>query len=438
MYRKILALSLIILILFISPALAQEEQLPDPGITPDSWMYGFKRFGEALDMAFTFDEAARAQKHLRYASLRLSEAKAMANGNMYDLMESLVSEFENGMDESENDLDSAGNLGINVTMIREAIAEAQIKHWDALEEFRDRLAERAQETEERIKDKVSETINKTLEMQERVMNRLENESPVKTAELHIRIAEKNLVKAQVSARERKCELECNKSHLLPCINNCTRNSNCGENDSSCITGVRERCSNVCQEQTSGSTDSCYLECERRIEDIIDEYGERINKSLEIADSAREKVMNETIIMEIVGNATSSHLSVLQEVYENVPERAKPAIKQAINVSATGQNTALRVLERDAPGIAERVQNTITERVMEIKRSVDAEFDSTGSVTAVINRVNASVTVTDVSTAVSDVASNVAGALNTTTTASSTAGTPGVTAAAARACPCSGG
>ncbi|GAB3586394.1 hypothetical protein GCM10027445_65080 [Amycolatopsis endophytica] len=47
------------------------------GSLPGDPLYGMKRAGESAELQFTFDEAARGEKHLRFASNRLDELAAM-------------------------------------------------------------------------------------------------------------------------------------------------------------------------------------------------------------------------------------------------------------------------------------------------------------------------------------------------------------------------
>jgi hypothetical protein len=58
---------------------AQDEELPDPGITPDSPFYFLDTWGKNISLFFTFGDEAKAEKALRYAEERLSEAQAMAS-----------------------------------------------------------------------------------------------------------------------------------------------------------------------------------------------------------------------------------------------------------------------------------------------------------------------------------------------------------------------
>ncbi len=76
---KKLILSIIIFsLLFGGVVLAQETQLPDPGLTPDSPFYFFDTLGEKIGMFFTFGTEKKAEKTMKYAEEKLAEAKVMA------------------------------------------------------------------------------------------------------------------------------------------------------------------------------------------------------------------------------------------------------------------------------------------------------------------------------------------------------------------------
>lgn len=60
---------------------AESTDLEEPGITPDSPLYGLDRAIERIGLALTFDKAKRSEKALRNAEERLAEVKAMVEAN---------------------------------------------------------------------------------------------------------------------------------------------------------------------------------------------------------------------------------------------------------------------------------------------------------------------------------------------------------------------
>ena len=69
---------MVISLLFSGTAYAQEEELPNPGITPDSPFYFLDNWGKNIGLFFAFGPEAKARKALEYAEERLAEAQAMA------------------------------------------------------------------------------------------------------------------------------------------------------------------------------------------------------------------------------------------------------------------------------------------------------------------------------------------------------------------------
>ena len=81
---------------------------------------------------------------------------------------------------------------------------------------------------------------------------------------------------------------------------------------------------------------------------VNGYDEAIGMTIEKMDEARGKGLDIGGVAELVGEATSKHLSVLDEVYDSVPDEAKEAINMAREVSMTGQENALEALARENP------------------------------------------------------------------------------------------
>ncbi len=79
----------IILGLFLALSLSsgiyaqQADNLPSPGITPDSPLYFLDTWGEKIDLALTKNKEAKTEKQINISQEKLAEAKAMAEkGNV--------------------------------------------------------------------------------------------------------------------------------------------------------------------------------------------------------------------------------------------------------------------------------------------------------------------------------------------------------------------
>jgi len=76
--RKItLILTPILLVGFIGGVLAQEVELPKPGITPDSFFYFLDEFGEKIELVFSFGAEAKIRTQAKHALERVAEIKAL-------------------------------------------------------------------------------------------------------------------------------------------------------------------------------------------------------------------------------------------------------------------------------------------------------------------------------------------------------------------------
>ena len=80
MKQKMLRITIVSCLLITSlfwggTAYAQDEELPDPGLTPDSPFYFLDNWGKNIGMFFTFGDEAKAKKALKYAEERLAESE---------------------------------------------------------------------------------------------------------------------------------------------------------------------------------------------------------------------------------------------------------------------------------------------------------------------------------------------------------------------------
>lgn len=134
------------------------------------------------------------------------------------------------------------------------IAVSTSIHADILEEV-------LQQVPEKTKLSIQNAINYSKEGNKGALDVLEEVQPEVAAEIHLRIAEKRLLKAQEKAQENKSELVVN---------------------------------------------------------LILEYEERLNKSCQIAEIAKELGKNTANLEQLITEATSTHLEVLSDVYVKVP------------------------------------------------------------------------------------------------------------------------
>ncbi|AFS80560.1 fibronectin type III domain-containing protein [Candidatus Nitrosopumilus koreensis AR1] len=121
----------------------KEYVLPEPGTTPDSFVYGFKKAFEGLDLSFTFNQNDKVSKHLKFAELRLSEAKAMVQKGMPELVDDLTKDYEKQVSGAKQIANSA-SASVDKAALTETIMLASSKHIQVLTSLKDTLPEQAQ------------------------------------------------------------------------------------------------------------------------------------------------------------------------------------------------------------------------------------------------------------------------------------------------------
>ncbi|RLI82847.1 hypothetical protein DRP07_04430, partial [Archaeoglobales archaeon] len=182
-----LALTLALLTL-ISSAAAQE--LPDPGITPDSWMYGIKRAFESITLILTFDEVAKVEKRLQYAELRLIEAKVMAEKGKPEYVEKLLEDYQKELEEVSKVIPSAKDK----EKLSELVALATSRHLEVLDKVTEVVPEEA-------KEKVSLAKEMSIRGNQEALRALASLNPEKAAEIAMKVAEKRLNRVMHSAEK---------------------------------------------------------------------------------------------------------------------------------------------------------------------------------------------------------------------------------------------
>jgi hypothetical protein len=85
------------------------------------------------------------------------------------------------------------------------------------------------------------------------------------------------------------------------------------------------------------------------QDALEEFEKLRNFGEEISRVAQGLGKDVAKVEELIAKAASIHLEVLAEVYERLPEQAKPAVERAMEESMKGYERAAEVLEEAGVG-----------------------------------------------------------------------------------------
>lgn len=166
--NKIFALIMGLLIA-ASPVLAAEElatTLPEPGILPDSPLYGIKKGFEAVEGAFKFTEMTKAEHKIKLAEKRLAESQAMSEKGEDEVAAELVQEYEMNMEQAQERIEASVAKGQNVTDLVERVTARREKHMAILQRVYDNAPESA-------KAGLQNAINNAEQSTERIMEHVE-------------------------------------------------------------------------------------------------------------------------------------------------------------------------------------------------------------------------------------------------------------------------
>lgn len=287
---KFLTALIALMVVFPSQGLAQGE-LPDPGLLPDSSLYGLKKAFEAVRGVFVFGEEAKAKYALNLAEKRLAEAEAMAVKGKPEFIEELSREYEGNIVRAKETAVLAGEAD-KKEELAELVALATSRHLSILDGVEERVPPQA-------RDSISLVKSRSITGNQEALKALATENPGKAAELAMEVADGRVNRVKKAAEE----------------------------------GDEEEAAEAAAEYEKYSR-----------------FGE------EIASIAQEAGKDPAKVQELVAEATSIHVTVLQDVYERVPEAAKPAIGMAMNASKRGHEVAAEALRRaPLPPQAERAR-----------------------------------------------------------------------------------
>lgn len=136
--------------------------LTDPGMLPDNPFYFLKRAVENVRLIIATSEVEKARLHLRYAELRLSEAKAMSDKSKHEQANRTLSEVSKEMNEF-----NARGLGKNISAaVKEA--DSVLKKREAI------LGIISSRISEKARNAISRTLNVSDEKAGNVTARKEN------------------------------------------------------------------------------------------------------------------------------------------------------------------------------------------------------------------------------------------------------------------------
>lgn len=141
--KKILFLFIVSTFLFCSYEVLAEENLPDPGILPDSNFYFLKSWKESIQTFFTFGAENKAKQFLHLSEVRLAEYQKMVEKGKIKIAEKIIQKYEKQLNLALKKTDEAENKGKDAEKLKEEISEKILKHQEVLERVLEKVPEQA-------------------------------------------------------------------------------------------------------------------------------------------------------------------------------------------------------------------------------------------------------------------------------------------------------
>ena len=134
-----------------SGVLAQEIELPSPGLTPDSLFYFLEIIAEEIGTFFTFGDLKKAERYATLAAERLAEAKAVVEKGKPEFAEKTLERYEMQLNNSIARAEKAMAKGENTEKVMEVLAKAGKTthiHLEVLAEVYEKVPEEAKQAVE--------------------------------------------------------------------------------------------------------------------------------------------------------------------------------------------------------------------------------------------------------------------------------------------------
>ncbi|OKY77458.1 MAG: hypothetical protein BTN85_2109 [Candidatus Methanohalarchaeum thermophilum] len=178
-----------------------EDKLPNPGITPDSYLYGLDRAMESIHLAITNGEQNKAKLHLKLAEERLSEGVEMGYRGNNKLADQMTEQYNKNVDQS---LETTQEIAQEQerTQLQERIATQTTHHIEVLEHVMNRVPGQAREA-------IENAFTQSNNGREKALGQLSENAPDKAMQMRYQFANNIAMELQKKALDIEIEAEIN-------------------------------------------------------------------------------------------------------------------------------------------------------------------------------------------------------------------------------------
>jgi len=320
--RRFNMVAIILAIVLAISAVGGGTAYASQGSVPGDILYPVKLGTEQVRLVLATGDATKAELYLKFANSRVEEMTALIEKGRPEKVDIAANGYDRAVAMAIENMEAASGKGLAIAEISELAAVATSQHLSALDRVLGimDIVPVPQEAKEAIEKARRVSING----QENALLALAGENPERAMEINLATIEDSLNRAMANAEDNDME---------------------------------------------------------GLEIAVEEFVSLSGFGEEISAIAQGLGEGTTTVDELVARATSIHLEVLAEVYEKVPEQAKPAIgaiiEQAMSISIEGHDRAVEALEEvgalgDIPEelpIPEGIPDEVRERLEELIPSI---------------------------------------------------------------------
>lgn len=347
-----LTLALVTVLTFGGAAYAQEEELPDPGLTPDSHFYFLDNWGKKIGLLFAFSAEDKAEKALRYAEERLAEANEMAEKNRVKEMTRATGDYEQFMAMVNQRLQEMNRPDVSAN-VSERVAAAAAKHLRVLDRVRDRSPDEANEALIRARERA-------LQEQQNALRVLARERLEKAVSLNLDTIEDRLERARLKASENVTE------EVDEALEDAEEMYQFGENISEIARGLGKDTTQV--EELIAKALSNHLQVLAEVSQKVPEPArESIENALATSLSNRARVIEQLREKAALGDIEEDE-PALDNVDARVLARVTQRIQERLQEESQG-------VEPEEEQLLQRIRERLTEQLQEQVREGNPEAEA---------------------------------------------------------------
>lgn len=127
----------------VAQAQTQTNDLPEPGMLPDSPFYFLKSWSEAMGTFFTFGDVAKVERFVNLSEKRLAEAQALVAKGKPEVAEKAVLRYQDQLGAALTKAEEAKAKGLDTDEVLAKVAESTLKHQAVLADVYEKVPEQA-------------------------------------------------------------------------------------------------------------------------------------------------------------------------------------------------------------------------------------------------------------------------------------------------------